>query len=350
LKLKTSMKVMLLICALCAALVCPAAAAGGGADDPLISQSYIDDVFLPALEQRLQNAADAAVSDYTAQLPAAVRGMKTLQLAAGDSLTLGSGQQFVLLGGGAVLRVNGGTVINATAGRTSSGGDVRQGNRYILGGSASASVTVADSAVISVSVGATGVFACPFTDVVRTDWYFADVSSAYQRGLVNGMTATSYAPKNTLTNAQAVKLAACMHQLYREGAVALENAADGRAWYMSYVDYAKRNAIMDTLPQNYDAAITRADFIRLFYNTMPESEYTRKNLIMDGAIPDIATDAPLAKQVYTFYMAGILTGYPADGTHIAHAFGANSTITRAEVATIMNRMFTPSARVAFTMD
>ena len=341
---------LLLACAVLLGLTCPAFAGAGNADDPLISQSYIDDVFLPALERRLQAVAASAAEDYASRLPAAVRGMKTLQLAAGDSFTLGAGQQFVLLGGGAVLRVDGGTVINATAGRTSSGGDVRLGNRYILGGDGAATVTVAESAVVSVSVGATGVFACPFTDVARSDWYFADVSSAYQRGLVNGMTATTYAPKSTLTNAQAIKLAACMHQLYRDGAVTLQNASDGQAWYMSYADYAKRSGILDVLPRDYNAAITRADFIRLFYNTMPEREYARKNLIMDGAIPDIATDAPLARQVYTFYMAGILTGYPADGTHLAHEFGANSTITRAEVATIMNRMFTPSARVSFTMD
>ncbi len=348
-KLKKCLAVLLTVCTLLTAAACPALAAGG-ADDPLLSESYVTEQFFPALARRLQTLAADAVSDYAAALPAARTGMKTMTLAAGDSVSLRAGQQFILLSGGANLRVDGGTVINATAGRTTTGGDARIANRYILCGDASVTVTVADSAVLSVSAGASGTSLCPFTDVSRTDWYYADVTSAYQRGLINGMTAATYAPQSTLTCAQAIKLAACMHQLYRDGSVTLANATDGRAWYMTYADYAKSNSLMTDAPKNYDGAITRADFIRLFYNALPEREYTRKNLIMDGAIPDVATDAPLARQVYTFYTAGILTGYTADGTHLAHAFGADSTITRAEVATIMNRMFTPSARVSFTMD
>lgn len=348
-KLKKNLAVLLTVCTLLTAAACPAFAAGD-ADDPLISESYIEEHFLPALARRLQTLADNAVSDYAAAQGASRSGMKTMTLSAGDSISLRGGQQFVLLGGGAHLKVDGGTVINATAGRTTTGGDARIANRYVLCGGASATVTVAASAVLSVSAGVTGNLLCPFTDVAGSAWYYADVTSAYQRGLINGMTATTYAPQSTLTVAQAIKLAACMHQLYNDGAVTLANAVDGRAWYMTYADYAKRQSLLTDTPGNYDGAITRADFLRLFYNALPESEYARKNLIMDGAIPDVATDAPLAKQVYTFYAAGILTGYTADGTHLAHAFGAESTITRAEVATIMNRMFTPSARVSFTMD
>lgn len=335
-------------------LVVPVRAAGGG-DDPLISRSYAEGTFLPQVRTGLQTAAARFVRAYAADRPAARSGLKTVRLAEGDTVTLGAGQQLTLLSGTVRLRLERGGLLNVTQGRVSTGGDAQPGNRYILRGNSAATVTATGPALVTVSVGAqvnadpSTPGACPFTDVAAGAWYYADVISAYERGLVNGMTERSFAPQGSLTVAQALKLAACMHQLYHSGQVLLQPAASG-PWYKPYADYALENGIAETLPTNYDAAVTRGEFVKLFYNALPEKEYTRQNLIMDGAIPDVATDAPLAKQVYTFYMAGILTGYAADGTYLAHAFGPDSGITRAEVATIMNRMFTPSARVKFSME
>ena len=47
------------------------------------------------------------------------------------------------------------------------------------------------------------------------------------------------------------------------------------------------------------------------------------------------------------FCIGILTGYAAGEGRRAHEIGAATSITRAEVAAIMNRMFTPAARVRF---
>ena len=334
--------------------------AAGGADDPLISLSYVTDTFLPQVREALQRRIAQQV-----QTPAAVQqptapGLKTVAVRAGDTLKLTSGQQLVLLSGGVRLNVDRGTLLNVTAGRSSTGGDARVGNRYILCGDCAVTVTASADAVLAIPTGVTytpnavttpaASGTCPFRDVKSTDWFYADVVSAWERGFVNGMTETEYAPKGTLTAAQAVKLAACMHQRWHTGSVTLTNAAGGRPWYETYVDYAKRNGILETDFQDYNGVISRGAFVVLFYNALPESEYPRINTIMDGAIPDVATDAPIAKQVYTFYMAGILTGYTADSGYREHAFGPESTISRAEVATIMNRMFDSGARKHFTMD
>lgn len=344
---------------LCLLLLCAAtpAYAAGGADDPLISLSYVTDTFLPRLTASLRSIREQAVSTFAAaHADAPARGTKTLSLRDGDQLFLRSGQQLTLLSGSIRLQLQSGALINATAGRSSVGGDAQRGNRYLLCGNSQVTATVSGSAVVCVSVGVTGNISspssgeCPFTDVPENAWYRTNVVQAYTRGLVNGISADKYAPTDTLSAAQTVKLAACMHQLYRTGSVTLKNASDGRAWYMSYVDYAKQNGLMDADFPDYNAAITRGDFIRLFFNALPESEYTGINLIMDGSVPDVATDAPLAKQVYTFYTAGILTGYSAGSGYLEHAFGPQTTITRAEAATVMNRMFDPSARKSFTMD
>ena len=335
-------------------LSAPVQAAGGG-NDPLISKSYVEETFLPRLRAGLQAVAERFVRAYAANLPASKAGLKTLRLAQGDTVSLSSGQQLTLLSGGVRLQLERGTLLNVSQGRTSTGGDARLANRYILCGDSAATAVATGPALVTVSVGAqvnAGPVAsggCPFTDVASGAWYYADVVSAYERGLVNGVTEQSFSPNGLLTMSQAMKLAACMHQLYHTGRVSLTPPASG-PWYTPYVDYALKNGIAETRPTEYEVPITRGEFVKLFFNALPEKEYTKQNLIMDGAIPDVATDAPLAKQVYMFYEAGILTGYAADGTYLAHAFGPDSGITRAEVATIMNRMFTPSARIKFTMD
>ena len=60
-----------------------------------------------------------------------------------------------------------------------------------------------------------------FTDVNASDWFYNDVKSAVEMGLINGKSPTTYAPNDNLTYAEAVKLAGCMHQLYNEGAITL---------------------------------------------------------------------------------------------------------------------------------
>ena len=47
-----------------------------------------------------------------------------------------------------------------------------------------------------------------FTDVSTSDWFYNDVKSAVALGLINGKSATSYAPNDNLTYAEAIKLAA----------------------------------------------------------------------------------------------------------------------------------------------
>lgn len=364
-------RIIALAAVLALLLAVPAIAAAGGADDPLISRSWVEGTFRGEVGAALDAAAAAAVLDAAGG--ARSDGLSVVALAPGDTVTLRDGQQLVLLSGGVRLAVEEGNLINATLGRGSSGGDARTGHRYVAWGGASvvAAAGEAGAAVAASPKAQTALTgtpapspspepspepspppaeALPFVDVAESDWFFSDVAGAYRRGLVNGMDATHYAPQGKLTLAQAVKLAACMHQLYHDGAVTLTNAEGNTPWYYTYAGYALEYDILEEMPlTGWDAPIDRAGFVRLFYRALPESEYGAINTIYDGAIPDVATDADIAKEVYTFYAAGILTGYTADGVHRAHAFGPDTDISRAEVATIMNRMFDPDARVRFEM-
>ena len=81
-----------------------------------------------------------------------------------------------------------------------------------------------------------------FTDVKPDSWYYEDVDNAVRLGIINGKTATTFAPDDNLTYAEAIKLAACMYQLYKDGSVYL--VSGGNPWYQTYVDYAKEHGII----------------------------------------------------------------------------------------------------------
>ena len=352
-------RILALVLILAFALAVPASAAAGDADDPLISRSYAEGQF----RAEVGAALDAVAARSAPGADAAAAGLAVYDLQPGDTVTLTDGQQLVLLAGGVKLTVERGNLVNATLGRGSTGGDARTGHRYVVWNGAAVTAKATAAATVAVSPGADAKVSdapkppdppaagdLPFTDVAGTDWFYSDVAGAYARGLVNGMTPTTFEPRSNMTLAQAVKLAACMHQLHNTGAVTLTNAEGNTPWYYTYAGYALEYGILDEMPlTGWNDAIDRAGFVRLFYRAMDPASYDALNDIPAGAIPDVAPGDACADEVYAFYRAGILTGYTDDGVHAAHAFGPADAITRAEVATIMNRMFDPAARVRFEL-
>ena len=81
-----------------------------------------------------------------------------------------------------------------------------------------------------------------FTDIATSDWYAAYVQAAYEYDLINGKTDKTFEPASTLTVAEAVKLAACIHSIYYTGSASFSNA---EPWYEPYTEYAMENGIID---------------------------------------------------------------------------------------------------------
>jgi hypothetical protein len=184
-----------------------------------------------------------------------------------------------------------------------------------------------------------------FIDVTEGDWFYDSVKQAYENGLIDGMTATTFDPNGKLTIAQAIKLAAALHQLEKNGKVTLKNGSD--VWYSTYVSYAIANGIIDKsyadlTDAQLNAAATRSEFVSIFHGA--KDFYAEKNNVADNAIPDVKMTDKNADEIYEFYRAGILTGNDAVGT-----FAPNSNIKRSEVAAILIRMFDVSARQAVTL-
>lgn len=182
-----------------------------------------------------------------------------------------------------------------------------------------------------------------FDDVQPDAWYYEDVKYAVENGLINGKTENLFAPASSLTGSEAIKLAACIHQLYVEGSVSLKS---GFPWYKPYVDYCKENGIVAE-DKNYplDRPITRGDFVVIFANALPEEAYTQINDIEYGEIPDVEEGREYYEPAYKLYRAGILTG-----SGEAHKLFPDNPIVRAEVAAIVTRMVDESRRVEFIFE
>jgi len=181
----------------------------------------------------------------------------------------------------------------------------------------------------------------PFTDVPESEWFYNDVKIAWESGLINGKSDTIFAPADDLTYSEAIKLAACMHQLYTTGSVTLTNGAPN--WYDSYVTYAKNNGIISKDYVWGDPA-TRAGYMEIFANALPASALAAVNTVPDGSIPDVPMTHPQAAAIYKLYRAGILQGVDA-----ARNCNPNANIRRSEVAAILTRMMNDTARVSFSM-
>ena len=179
-----------------------------------------------------------------------------------------------------------------------------------------------------------------FTDVPQDAWYYTDVMNAVELELVNGKTTTTYAPNDNLTYAEAAKLAACMHQRVTTGAVTLTN---GTPWYQTYVDYCKDNGII-TKDYAWEFNASRAGYMEIFANALPEENLQEINFIAEDSIPDVSSAHPQASAIYKLYRAGILQGNDAE-----HNCNPYASIMRSEVAAILTRMMDASKRISFTM-
>ena len=180
----------------------------------------------------------------------------------------------------------------------------------------------------------------PFVDVPEDAWYHDEVVGAVYTGIINGKSATEFKPDDLLTYAEAIKLAACMSQVYLNGNVTLTS---GTPWYQPYVDYCKINNI---IKKNYDynANATRAGYIEIFASALPDSAFEEINSIPNGSILDVKSGATYAHYVYKMYRAGILTGVDA-----LHNCKPDDNIKRSEVAAIISRMMDEGNRVKFDM-
>lgn len=319
------------------------AASAGSAEDPLISLAYATGTYINSVMAKARTMVSDALDALSKKQGSGETTNASFSVTAGSEMAMKTGSSLTLTFGSAELRIVSGAVVNVTAGAEATDGRLLPNNRYLACEDTVAVVSFTSGSVVS----ARGDFAIEgavnqFSDVTPDKWFFSDVVTATERGLINGKTAATYEPYSELTVAEAVKLAACLSQLKADGAVTLQNSS-GTPWYRSYVDYALEKGIISGEYPDYNSAITREEFVHIFYSAYPASEYKAKNSVADGAIPDIAAEDKYAAEIYAFYRAGILTG---DATN---HFNPKTAIVRSEVAAVLTRMYVEDARQTVTL-
>lgn len=179
-----------------------------------------------------------------------------------------------------------------------------------------------------------------FRDVTESDWFYADVKSSNELGLINGKGSTdTFLPNDKMTYAEAITLAARMNELYTTGKITLEV---GNPWYQPFVDYCVEKEII-TKDYDYNAFVTRAGYMEIFAKALPDEALKKINSVPMDSIPDVSSDSAYAEAVYKLYRAGILAGVDAE-----HNCTPDANIKRCEVAAIVSRMMNADKRVEFT--
>ena len=176
-----------------------------------------------------------------------------------------------------------------------------------------------------------------FSDI-EGRWYENDVKGVYCLGLMNGVGAGRFAPKDNVTVAQAVAMAARLHNIYYGNGEEFK-PFDGGKWYDPYVNYVKKNGL---LAENFDYGrpATREEFAHILAAAFPEEALGARRT-------EIRAFADRAKIVYRadvelLYMAGVINGVEQGG---GLYFKPGEPINRAEAAAIVTRMAKPELRV-----
>lgn len=187
-----------------------------------------------------------------------------------------------------------------------------------------------------------------FTDVPEGAWYHDYVYDLVYRGVVNGMTATTYEPEGKLTRAQFVKLLACSLadaetlKTY-EGKHPFKDS-EGH-WAETYIAWAKDKGIVEGVSATEfdpEAPITREQMATIFGRyALKQGIELPKDAAPAESFPDADKISEYAREfVELMRIAGILNGYE-DGT-----FRPQGNATRAEAAKLFSLFLSITDKLA----
>ena len=177
---------------------------------------------------------------------------------------------------------------------------------------------------------------CPFADVTEKDWFYGDVMSMYEKGLMSGTSSNMFSPYLTTTRGMIVTI------LYRmEGSPAVSGAGSFRdvkadAYYNNAVIWAAANGIVTGVSSTQfcpDNAITREQFAAILFRYAQykgmDAVTAEENL---AAFPDSGSVSGYAVSAMNWAVgAGLLRG---DASGLLMPKGEAN---RAQAAAMLNR-------------
>ena len=174
----------------------------------------------------------------------------------------------------------------------------------------------------------------PFTDVKSGDWFRDAVAYVYDKGMMTGTSATTFAPNSTTTRGMIVTI---LYRLENEPAAGTSSFADvaSGAYYAKAVAWAAENGVVTgTSATTFapDAPITREQMAAILYRYATLKGYDVSQKADLSGYTDAGTISAYASDAMAWANAqGLITG--VTNTTLA----PKSSATRAQVATILMR-------------
>jgi GH25 family lysozyme M1 (1,4-beta-N-acetylmuramidase) len=170
----------------------------------------------------------------------------------------------------------------------------------------------------------------PFTDVTEQDWFYQVVMSAYEDGVVKGMTDTTFVPTGTASRGQVITMLYRMmdEPSYTQTAGYTDLTAD---YYKDAVNWAAENGVVNGYSDTSfgpDKAITRQDLATILYR-LAGSPAVTADLSQYADSDSVSTYA--AQAMAWAVEKGIISGYE-DST-----LRPKKQATRAEVCAMLVR-------------
>ena len=176
----------------------------------------------------------------------------------------------------------------------------------------------------------------PYTDIFETDWFYDDVLSVYDKGLIQGTTATTFSPYATSSRAMMVTI---LYRMEGKPAVTGKSAftdVESGQYYTDAVIWATQNAIVlgyENGRFGVDDNITREQLVAFMYRY---AQFKNYNTSQGGmAIREFADYGSISDYAVSSLQWAVNAGFVKGKTDTTVA--PKDTATHAELATLINR-------------
>ena len=175
----------------------------------------------------------------------------------------------------------------------------------------------------------------PFTDVAESDWFYDAVRYAYENGLMGGIGDNLFAPNSPTTRAQLVTI---LYRLEGEPAVTGQSPftdVEADTWYTDAVIWAAEEGVVNGVSATQFAPgnnITREQLATILFRYAQAKGYDVSPRADLSGFPDAGDILPYAQEAMAWAVAeGLLQGFEDD------TLRPQGNATRAQIATILMR-------------
>lgn len=173
-------------------------------------------------------------------------------------------------------------------------------------------------------------------DVEPGMWYHDGIYAAVSSGIMVPDEYLFFHPSDCVTVGEVVMAASMINRIYNGESAAM--TTDPEAYRTFLADSINRGIVNENEFDDMTAYATRADVASVIYRALPDFEYPRRNVV--DSITDMSSETPEYKYVKWLAEAGVLSWSRANGV-----FSPDNYISRAEFATIIDRVIFPEDRV-----